>query len=212
MEFWGIGCVRISFAFIPTAFRVILLENQTPRILLLDQQTNPVRKSRPEMPDQPSLRLKILIKQHLASHWVPTSKFGSDIRWPLTQFQGRGGSCRFVFVAGRFQQCVRWLIGTYFPQRMSKCSFMEGSAKVLPKIQEPPKMLMPDEMIQLQGKMKIKVCLDNRDFIGKNQVKSMVSPKTWNHPMVIAVILGGAVWLKSIFKNRFRDKIIFVPM
>ena len=30
---------------------------------------------------------------------------------------------------------------------MNKCSFVEGAAKVLPKIQEPPKMLMPDEMI-----------------------------------------------------------------
>ena len=67
----------------------------------------------------PIIRLKILIKQHLASHWVPTSKFGSDIPYPLTQFQCRGGSCRFVFVAGRFGQCVRWLIGAYFPERMS---------------------------------------------------------------------------------------------
>ena len=55
---------------------------------------------------------------------------------------------------------------------------MEGSANVLPKIQEHPKMLMPDEMIQLQGKMKIKVCLDNQDVIGKNRVESMCAPKT----------------------------------
>ena len=47
--------------------------------------------------------------------------------------------------------------------------------------------------------MKIKVCLDDRDFIGKNRVESMFAPKTWYHPMVIAVILGGAVWPKSIF-------------
>ena len=39
---------------------------------------------------------------------------------------------------------------------MSKCSFMEGSAKVLPKIQEPPEMLMPDEIIQFNYKEKLK--------------------------------------------------------
>ena len=65
-----------------------------------------------------------------------------------------------------------------FSLKNEQCSFVEGSAKVLPKIQEPPKMLMPDEMIQLQGKVKIKVCLDNRDFIGKNRVESMFAPKT----------------------------------
>ena len=55
---------------------------------------------------------------------------------------------------------------------------MEGSAKVLPKIQEPPKMVMPDEIIQLQMKVEIKVCLEHRDFIDKKRVTSMVSLKT----------------------------------
>ena len=61
---------------------------------------------------------------------------------------------------------------------MSKCSLPEGSPKVLPKIEEAPKMLMPYKMIQLQGKMEIKVFLGNRDFICKNQVKSRFPPKT----------------------------------
>ena len=60
---------------------------------------------------------------------------------------------------------------------MSKCSLVEDSAKLLPKMQEPPKMLMPDEIIQLQVKIEIEVCLENRDYIDKNRVKSMVSPK-----------------------------------
>ena len=38
---------------------------------------------------------------------IPTSMFGSGIRKPLPQFQGRGESCQFVFVAGRLQQRVR---------------------------------------------------------------------------------------------------------
>ena len=52
---------------------------------------------------------------------------------------------------------------------MSKCSFVEGSAKVLPKMQEPPKMLMPDEIIQLYIKIEIEVCLENRDYIDKTE-------------------------------------------
>ena len=61
---------------------------------------------------------------------------------------------------------------------MSKCSLVEDSAKVLPKIQEPPKMLMLDEIIQLQILFEIEVCLANRDYIDKIRVKSMVSQKT----------------------------------
>ena len=36
----------------------------------------------------------------------------------------------------------------------------------------------------------------------------MFPQKTWYHPMVVAVILGGAVWHKSIFKHRLLKKII----
>ena len=46
--------------------------------------------------------------------------------------------------------------------------------------------------------MELKVCLGNRDVEGKNIVKSMFSQETSYYPKVIAVILGGAVWLKSI--------------
>ena len=42
----------------------------------------------------------------------------------------------------------------------------------------------------------------------KNRLKSIISQKTWYHSMVIAVILGGAVWPKSSFKNRFLEKLI----
>ena len=38
--------------------------------------------------------------------------FGNTITLP--QFQGRWGSSRFVFVAGRLQQNVRWLIVKIF--------------------------------------------------------------------------------------------------
>ena len=51
--------------------------------------------------------------------------------------------------------------------------------------------------------MEIKVCLENRDFNGKHTVNSMFPQETWYLPMVIVVIWGGAVWLKSILKKTF---------
>ena len=51
--------------------------------------------------------------------------------------------------------------------------------------------------------MEIEVCLGNPDFNSENKVKSMFPQKTWYHPMVIAIILSGAVWLKPVFISRF---------
>ena len=69
----------------------------------------------------------------------------------------------------------------------------------LPKIQEPHD-INPYEIDVLQRK------IENRGYLGKSTFdrwkpgKSTFSPKTWNHPMVIAVNLAGAVCSKHTLK------------
>ena len=64
-------------------------------------------------------------------------------------FKVEGEAAGLFLLPVAFSNVFDGLLEIIFPKEMSKCSFVEGSAKVLPKIQEPPKMLMPDESIQL---------------------------------------------------------------
>ena len=61
-----------------------------------------------------------------------------------------------------------------------------------------------------QRKTKIWENPKNRDLIDKYKGNCIFSPKTWNHPTVIAVILGWAVCSKHSLKIEFGQKLFFV--
>ena len=61
----------------------------------------------------------------------------------------------------------------------------------------------PYEMNLLQRKIENRGYLEKSRFDRWKPGKSTFSPKTWNHPMVIAVILGGAVCSKHTLKVEF---------
>ena len=52
----------------------------------------------------------------------------------------------------------------------------------------------------------------NWDLTGKNKGKVMFLPKTWNHPTVVAVILGLAVCQKHVLNTVFLQKRYFVEV
>ena len=60
--------------------------------------------------------------------------------------------------------------------------------------------------IYYKGKMKNGKYHKNQDLIGKYQGDFTFSPKTWNHPTVSAVILGGAVCKKHSLEVEFWQK------
>jgi hypothetical protein len=68
----------------------------------------------------------------------------------------------------------------------------------------------PYEMNLLQRKIENGGYLEKSRFDRWKQGKSTFSPKTWNHPMVIAVILGGAVCSKHTLKVYVFQKMLSV--
>ena len=54
--------------------------------------------------------LKVLIKQHFAPHQETNLEVEFGYMTTLNPISRGGGRCRFVFVPGRLQQRVRWLI------------------------------------------------------------------------------------------------------
>ena len=61
-------------------------------------------------------------------------------------------------------------------------------------------------------KTEIRVNPKNWGLTGKYQCKITFSPKTWNHPTVVPVILGLAVCQKHVLKAQFLQKLYFVEI